>query len=166
MGEVDTAFIQEPLNRAKLCVIEAEEIPVIDLSPITNKAVADSSSIEGLVKEIGFACKEWGFFQVINHGVPQSLRENIEKASRMFFGQSVRRRGRLAEMRGMRWVIMTLSTPRTLGTGKKCLILWPKTPLWFLSLLMKTMIDSLTGLIHLLSTLHTSGDSSSLCNHY
>ncbi|KAL9303312.1 hypothetical protein ACSQ67_020575 [Phaseolus vulgaris] len=89
MGEVDTAFIQEPLNRAKLCVIEAEEIPVIDLSPITNKAVADSSSIEGLVKEIGFACKEWGFFQVINHGVPQSLRENIEKASRMFFGQSV-----------------------------------------------------------------------------
>ncbi|WVZ17871.1 hypothetical protein V8G54_010853 [Vigna mungo] len=89
MGEVDPAFIQDLQHRPKLGVIEAEEIPVIDLSPVTNEAVSDPSSIERLVKEIGSACKEWGFFQVINHGVPLVLRENIEKASRMFFSQSV-----------------------------------------------------------------------------
>ncbi|BAT97189.1 2-oxoglutarate-dependent dioxygenase [Vigna angularis] len=89
MGEVEPAFIQELQHRPKLCVIEAEEIPVIDLSPVTKEAVSEASSIERLVKEIGSACKEWGFFQVINHGVPLNLRENIEKASRMFFSQSV-----------------------------------------------------------------------------
>ncbi|CAJ1939361.1 unnamed protein product [Sphenostylis stenocarpa] len=89
MGEVDPAFIQDAEHRPKLYTIQAEEIPVIDLSPITNQAVSDPSSIEGLVKEIGRACKEWGFFQVINHGVPLSLRQNIYKASRLFFAQTL-----------------------------------------------------------------------------
>ncbi|BAT75062.1 2-oxoglutarate-dependent dioxygenase [Vigna angularis] len=88
MGEVDPGFIQEPEHRPKLHTLQAEKIPVIDLFPITNHEVSDSSSIEGLVKEIGSACKEWGFFQVINHGVPITLRQNIEKCSRMFFGQT------------------------------------------------------------------------------
>ncbi|WVZ22922.1 hypothetical protein V8G54_001466 [Vigna mungo] len=89
MGEVEPGFIQDPEHRPKLHTLQAEKIPVIDLSPITNHAVSDPSSIEGLVKEIGSACKEWGFFQVINHGVPITLRQNIEKGSRMFFGQTL-----------------------------------------------------------------------------
>jgi len=87
MGEVDPAFIQDPQHRPKLSIIQPEHIPVIDLSPITNNTVSDPSSIEGLVKEIGNACKEWGFFQVTNHGVPLTLRQNIEKASRLFFAE-------------------------------------------------------------------------------
>ncbi|KAK7400846.1 hypothetical protein VNO78_12154 [Psophocarpus tetragonolobus] len=89
MGEVDPAFIQDPQHRPKISPIQAEGIPTIDLSPITNHTVSDPSSIEVLVKEIGSACKEWGFFQVINHGVPLTLRQNIEKASRLFFAQSL-----------------------------------------------------------------------------
>ncbi|KAL2344862.1 hypothetical protein Fmac_006147 [Flemingia macrophylla] len=88
MGEVDPAFIQDPEHRPKLSIIQAEGIPIVDLSPITNHEVSDPSSIEGLVKEIGNACKEWGFFQVTNHGVPLSLRQRIEKASRLFFAQT------------------------------------------------------------------------------
>jgi isopenicillin N synthase-like dioxygenase len=41
------------------------------------------------VKEIGSACRDWGFFQVINHGVPLSLRQRIDEASRLFFAQSL-----------------------------------------------------------------------------
>ncbi|CAL0312103.1 unnamed protein product [Lupinus luteus] len=89
MGEVDPAFIQDPEHRPKLSPIEATGIPVIDLSPIINKAVENSSAIEALVKEIGSACKEWGFFQVINHGVPLTLRQRLEEASREFFAQSM-----------------------------------------------------------------------------
>ncbi|KAK7319823.1 hypothetical protein RJT34_04551 [Clitoria ternatea] len=80
MEEVDPAFIQEAEHRPKPSIMEGDGIPIIDLSRI---------SIEGLVKEIGNACKEWGFFQVINHGVPFNLRERMMEASKMFFAQSV-----------------------------------------------------------------------------
>ncbi|KAI4295609.1 hypothetical protein L6164_035635 [Bauhinia variegata] len=92
MGEVDPAFIQDPEHRPKPSIIEAEGIPVIDLSPINyNKddTFSDPSAIEDLVKQIGSACKEWGFFQVINHGVPLDLRKRIENASRKFFAQTL-----------------------------------------------------------------------------
>ncbi|OIT33606.1 PREDICTED: protein DMR6-LIKE OXYGENASE 2-like [Nicotiana attenuata] len=88
MGEVDESFFQETSHRPKLCTIEAENIPLIDLSPVlTSDPSNTSSAITNLVTEIGDACKNWGFFQVINHGVPSTCRENIEKASRGFFLQ-------------------------------------------------------------------------------
>ncbi|TMW81750.1 hypothetical protein EJD97_008029, partial [Solanum chilense] len=59
-----------------------EDIPIIDLSPILT---SDSSEITNLVAQIGDACKKWGFFQVINHGVPSTCRQKIERASKEFF---------------------------------------------------------------------------------
>ena len=70
MVEIDPTFIQSQKHRPKLSIIEAEGIPVIDLYPLLN-----SSSLEELVKEIGNACREWGFFQVINHGASTESRE-------------------------------------------------------------------------------------------
>ncbi|BAT75063.1 hypothetical protein VIGAN_01286400 [Vigna angularis var. angularis] len=88
MGDVvDFAFVQAPEHRPKSSVIVAEGIPLVDLSPI-NYQIEDSipvSCIQGLVKEIGSACKEWGFFQVINHKVPLDKRQRIEEAARKFF---------------------------------------------------------------------------------
>ncbi|CAI9765547.1 unnamed protein product [Fraxinus pennsylvanica] len=86
MGEVDPAFIQALEHQPKLDITEAEGIPVIDLSPLNSSDTdADFSS---LVAEIGDACKNWGFFQVINHGVPLKFREKIELAARKFFALS------------------------------------------------------------------------------
>ncbi|GAV81511.1 2OG-FeII_Oxy domain-containing protein/DIOX_N domain-containing protein [Cephalotus follicularis] len=87
MGEVDLAFIQEQEHRPKLSIIEAEGIPLIDLSILNETQDANSSGIDDLVKEIGSACEKWGFFQVINHGVPLDKREKIFDASRKFFAQ-------------------------------------------------------------------------------
>ncbi|XP_022866704.1 protein DMR6-LIKE OXYGENASE 2-like [Olea europaea var. sylvestris] len=86
MGEVDPAFIQALEHQPKIIITEAEGIPLIDLSPLIscNTEAEDSS----LVAEIGDACKNWGFFQVINHGVPLKCREKIESAARKFFGLS------------------------------------------------------------------------------
>ncbi|KZV18777.1 2-oxoglutarate and Fe(II)-dependent oxygenase superfamily protein [Dorcoceras hygrometricum] len=84
MGEVDPDFVQAVEHRPKPHTIEAENIPLIDLSPL--KSSSDSNnSLAGLVSEIGYACENWGFFQVINHGVPLECREKIESASRKFF---------------------------------------------------------------------------------
>ncbi|BFG41694.1 hypothetical protein CerSpe_279680 [Prunus speciosa] len=88
MGEVDPAFIQDPEHRPKLSATEAEGIPMIDLSPLNSSDnISHSKAIEGVVREIGNACKEWGFFQVINHGVLLDKRKKIEAAARKFFAQ-------------------------------------------------------------------------------
>ncbi|CBI32489.3 jasmonate-induced oxygenase 2 [Vitis vinifera] len=76
MGEVDPAFIQDTQHRPELAVIEAEGIPLIDLS---------SANASNHVSQIADACKNWGFFQVINHGVPSESRRKIEDAARKFF---------------------------------------------------------------------------------
>lgn len=93
MGEVEAAFVQAPEHRPKPSVIIAEGIPLIDLSPINYQQEETNTvnpvSIHGLVKEIGSACKEWGFFQVINHKVPLDKRERIEDAARKFFALSL-----------------------------------------------------------------------------
>ncbi|KAB2602916.1 gibberellin 20 oxidase 1-like [Pyrus ussuriensis x Pyrus communis] len=86
MGEINPAFIQDPEHRPKLSIIEADGIPLIDLSPVNS---ADNSSdpkaLEKLVREIGNACKDWGFFQVINHGVQLDTLGKTEAAARKFF---------------------------------------------------------------------------------
>ncbi|KAF9675945.1 hypothetical protein SADUNF_Sadunf09G0086800 [Salix dunnii] len=89
MGEVDPAFIQAQEHRPKPSITRAEGIPLIDLSIISSPGsnVDNDQALGGLVEEIGNACKNWGFFQVINHGVPLAKRQSIEKASRIFFGQ-------------------------------------------------------------------------------
>ncbi|KAK7308570.1 hypothetical protein VNO77_42188 [Canavalia gladiata] len=84
MGELDSAFIVAPEHRPKLCFTEPEGIPVIDLS-----SLSDPCTLEGIVKEIGKACKEWGFFQVINHGSGLQSRKRIDAVSRKFFGLSL-----------------------------------------------------------------------------
>ncbi|KAL5562507.1 hypothetical protein UlMin_032254 [Ulmus minor] len=86
MGEVNQAFIQAPEHRPKLAFTEAEGIPLIDLSAISSiNSKPDQATIEELTREIGSACKEWGFFQVINHGVPLEKRQKIDSAARKFF---------------------------------------------------------------------------------
>ena len=83
--EVDPGFIQAPEHRPKPTIIEAQGIPLIDLS----------RPIEDLVRDIGGACSEWGFFQVINHGVPTENRRKIDKAAREFFGRPLEEKRRV-----------------------------------------------------------------------
>ncbi|XP_074325515.1 protein DMR6-LIKE OXYGENASE 2-like [Apium graveolens] len=86
MGEVDPSFIQAIEHRPKLTVTEAQGIPLIDLS------ISDTQLV---VSQIAEACKNWGFFQVINHGVPLQLQEKVFLASKSFFSQSKEEKQRI-----------------------------------------------------------------------
>ncbi|KAL8525130.1 hypothetical protein ACS0TY_014666 [Phlomoides rotata] len=58
-------------------------IPVIDLEGVEN----DSRIHEEVVEKIREACERWGFFQVVNHGIPVSVLEEMLSGVRRFYEQ-------------------------------------------------------------------------------
>ena len=52
---------------------------------------------------IGKVCEQWGFFQVINHGVPLNLVRDMETANKEFFDKSTdeKRKVKKDETNGM-----------------------------------------------------------------
>ncbi|CAK8567160.1 unnamed protein product [Lathyrus sativus] len=60
---------QEPVVVSN--AISLPQVPVIDLTKLLSE---DATELEML----DHACKEWGFFQLINHGVDHSLVENVK----------------------------------------------------------------------------------------
>ncbi|XP_010272964.1 PREDICTED: protein DMR6-LIKE OXYGENASE 2-like isoform X2 [Nelumbo nucifera] len=64
-------------------VAEAEEvIPTIDFSLLKSGTPEQRSST---IRDLGKACQEWGFFMVVNHGVPETLREEMLRGCQSFF---------------------------------------------------------------------------------
>lgn len=58
------------------------QIPIIDLSKLLSE---DAIELE----KLDHACKEWGFFQLINHGVNSSMVENVKRGIQEFFDLSI-----------------------------------------------------------------------------
>lgn len=60
-----------------------ESVPVIDVSGITgNKPRAAARQA---ILQIAQACRDWGFFQIVNHGVPQALIDKVWQQTLAFF---------------------------------------------------------------------------------
>lgn len=71
-------------------------LPVIDIGPL----VAGKPGAKGVGEAIGRACRDTGFFYVLNHGVPQDLQDNLERASREFFALTHDEKMRLEMKKG------------------------------------------------------------------
>lgn len=62
-----------------------ETIPIIDVSEL----LAGTSGKYKVAKEIGDACRTYGFFYISGHGVSDTLQESVEDLSLKFYGQSL-----------------------------------------------------------------------------
>ncbi len=58
----------------------AGTVPVIDF-----QMLADGVPTDQVVHQIAQACRDWGFFQIVNHGVPDDLIQAVWKCTRHFF---------------------------------------------------------------------------------
>ncbi|EEF48570.1 2-oxoglutarate-dependent dioxygenase 19 [Ricinus communis] len=61
---------------------DEETIPIIDFSLLTSGTPEEHSKV---IQDIGNACQEWGFFMVINHGVPKKVRDEMIESIESFF---------------------------------------------------------------------------------
>lgn len=66
------------------------EIPIIDLSGLFDERRRKT------MDEISDACREWGFFQVINHGISAELLIAVREVSRAFFSLPLEEKQKLA----------------------------------------------------------------------
>ncbi|XP_058221885.1 protein DMR6-LIKE OXYGENASE 2-like [Rhododendron vialii] len=83
VNHVPSNYIWPISDRPNLTEVEKSEgsnlIPVIDLQGLHGP---DHSHV---IAKIGLACQHHGFFQVKNHGVPETMIENVQRIAREFF---------------------------------------------------------------------------------
>lgn len=60
-------------------IIRSLQVPVIDLSGFDN-----SERRKEIIDDISKAAESWGFFQLVNHGIPLGVMEDLQKSIRGF----------------------------------------------------------------------------------
>ncbi|KAL7177693.1 hypothetical protein ACSBR2_030956 [Camellia fascicularis] len=85
VDKVPKIFIRPPdelVEELKICQTSLQ-VPIIDLSGIEKE-----DRHEEVVQEVRIASENWGFFQVVNHGIPCSVLDEIIDGIRMFHEQN------------------------------------------------------------------------------
>jgi isopenicillin N synthase-like dioxygenase len=77
---------------------EFSHVPIIDVASLVKHAPDRDQT----AAEIGAACRECGFFYVVDHGVDEQLCQRLESLSRQFFAQSESQKMQIAMARGGR----------------------------------------------------------------
>ncbi|KAH9330214.1 hypothetical protein KI387_002322 [Taxus chinensis] len=94
LTQVPPEFVTESKGRTSFEKEDGlfEELPLVDMS----------DSQQQLKNTISAACQEWGFFQVVNHGIAADVVENARKVARAFFELPVEEKMKWAREEGKR----------------------------------------------------------------
>ncbi|CAN6333630.1 unnamed protein product [Urochloa humidicola] len=73
-------YIRPEIDQDAVLEEHSDKLPVIDLGRLLNP-----ESWEEEAAKLSYACEEWGFFQVLNHGIPEEVVLNIKRDIQEFF---------------------------------------------------------------------------------
>ena len=95
--------MQEDLDRCPVADSAAivDRVPVIDVSTVVTDPT--STAAGDAVQQIAEACREWGFFQVVHHGVSEQLIDATWRETRAFFAQPARVKHAIMRTRENPW---------------------------------------------------------------
>ncbi|CAN8230582.1 unnamed protein product [Cochlearia groenlandica] len=71
------------------------EIPIIDMS-----LLCSATSMDSEIDKLDFACREWGFFQLVNHGMDSCFLEKFKSNVQDFFNLSMEEKKKLWQLPG------------------------------------------------------------------
>ncbi len=71
-------------------------VPLIDINPLVT-GIGDAQAV---ASKIGLACREYGFFYIVGHGVDEGLQQRLDDLSRRFFAQDLEEKRRIRMVRG------------------------------------------------------------------
>ncbi|KOM46231.1 hypothetical protein LR48_Vigan06g153700 [Vigna angularis] len=71
------------------------QLPVIDLNKLLSEEVKGSE-----LQKLHLACKQWGFFQLVNHGVGMKLVEDVKRGAEELFKLSMEEKKKLWQKPG------------------------------------------------------------------
>nr|GMC63841.1 flavonol synthase/flavanone 3-hydroxylase-like [Ipomoea batatas] len=86
---IPTRYIKPPADRPSLTAGKLDggvNIPLIDFEPLLAPGAPAAAKAEVLA-QVSEACRSWGFFQAVNHGVPPELMDEAREIWRQFFHQ-------------------------------------------------------------------------------
>lgn len=79
----------------------AERVPVIDIAELLCDSPCTKSA--QVIDQIAEACRSWGFFQVINHGIPDTLIGDVRSQMHAFFAAPADQKSKLMRTRDNPW---------------------------------------------------------------
>ena len=98
MGTTEDSLDAYPIATSKDV---AKQVPVIDVAAIVQDA--SSANARNAVDDIAAACRVWGFFQVLNHGVSSHLIQDTWTQTLAFFAQPTAVKERYLRTRENPW---------------------------------------------------------------
>ncbi|PIM98544.1 Thebaine 6-O-demethylase [Handroanthus impetiginosus] len=96
ISSVPARYVRDDLNHLTLSDYSSlPEIPVIDMEKLL-----DSATMESELQRMHKASQEWGFFQLINHGVDSTAVEKIKSEIQDFFSLSMEEKKKFKQEEG------------------------------------------------------------------